>query len=197
MNTEMDFKKLWHKQEADNMPDIKILHKRADNIKRGTRIKLIFENAVLLAISALIIYVGYNIPHALPTTKIGTALMVISMLMYLFVYNRLIPVLFKTNFAISTHEYLEQLISIKRREDFLNRVIVNIYFVLLIIGVGLYFVQFVHNLLGGILMYGLTFSCLLFAWFYIQPITVKRRQKPLMETIAKLEELNRQLENGE
>lgn len=197
MKTEMDLKTLWHKQEADERPDIKGLYKKAESIKRGTRIRLIMENLMLLAISVFIIYIGANIDHALLTTKIGIAIMVIAMLTYLFVQNRMIPVLFKTNLTISTHEYLEQLISIKRREDFLNRVMINIYYVLLCIGIGLYFIQFTRNLWGSVLMYGLTFAFMLFAWFYIQPLGVKRRQKALSETIARLEEVNRQLEEGE
>jgi len=193
MKNEMDLKALWHKQEAGDRPDIAKLYKKVDNIKRATRIRIIFQNLILLTVSAVIIYVGFNIVHAKYTTRIGVCLMVIAMLTYLFVQNRMIPVLFKTNFTISTHEYLAQLISIKRREDFLNRVMVHIYFALLCVGMGLYFVQFVHSLLSGILLYGLTFAFLLLSWF-LQPRGARCRQKVLLEIIARLEEVNRQLE---
>ncbi|MGN6180943.1 MAG: hypothetical protein ACTHNW_17300 [Mucilaginibacter sp.] len=196
MKNDMDLKALWHKQKADEMPDIGKLYKKVDNIKRATRIRIIMQNVILLTVSALVIYVGANIFHALLTTKIGIALMVIAMLTYLFVQNRMIPVLFKTNFTISTHEYLAQLISIKRREDFLNRVMIHIYYALLCVGIGLYFVQFVHTLLSGILLYGLTLAFLLLSWF-LQPRGARCRQKVLLETIARLEEVNRQLEEEE
>ncbi len=194
MKTEMDLKTLWHKQEATEMPDMKQLFKKADDIKRKTLIKLILQNFLLLAVSAFIIYIGSTIPHELPTTKIGIAIMVMGMLMYLVVHNRMMPVLFKTNFAISTHEYLEQLITIKRKQDFLNRVMINIYFALLCIGMGLYLMQFIHGLWNGVLTYSVVFGWILFAGFYLRPRGVKRKQKPLIDTIAKLEELNRQLE---
>lgn len=195
MKNEMDLKALWHKQEVDSMPDIKALYKKVDGIKRATRIRILMQNLILLTVSAIVIYVGFNIVNAKYTTKIGVVLMVIAMLTYLFVQNRLIPVLFKTNFASSTHEYLEQLISIKRREDFLNRIMIHIYFALLCIGIGLYFVQFVHTILSGVLLYGLTLSFLILTWF-LQPRGAKCRQKVLIETIARLEEVNRQLEEG-
>lgn len=195
MKNEMDLKALWHKQEVDSMPDIKALYKKVDGIKRATRVRILMQNLILLTVSAIVIYVGFNIVNAKYTTKIGVVLMVIAMLTYLFVQNRLIPVLFKTNIAMSTHEYLEQLISIKRREDFLNRIMIHIYFALLCIGIGLYFVQFVHTILSGVLLYGLTLSFLILTWF-LQPRGAKCRQKVLIETIARLEEVNRQLEEG-
>lgn len=195
MKTEIDMKKLWQKQDAGEMPDIKMLYKKVDNIKRATRIRILIQNVILLTVSAIVLYVGFNIVHAKFTTKIGVVLMVVAMLTYLFVQNRLIPVLFKTNFASSTHEYLEQLISIKRREDFLNRVMIHIYFALLCIGIGLYFVQFVHTLLSGVLLYGLTLAFLILSWF-LQPRGAKCRQKILLETIARLEEVNRQLDEA-
>lgn len=195
MKNDMDLKALWRKQEAVEKPDIGKLYKKVDHIKRATRIRIIIQNLILLTVSVIVIYVGFNIVHAKYTTKIGVCLMVIAMLTYLFVQNRMIPVLFKTNFTISTHEYLEQLISIKRREDFLNRVMIHIYFALLCIGMGLYFVQFVHTLLSGILLYGLTLAFLLLCWF-LQPRGARCRQKVLLETIARLEELNRQLDEG-
>jgi hypothetical protein len=196
MKNEMDMKTLWHKQQADDMPDISKLYKKADSIKRGTRIRLIFENVMLLSVSAFIIYIGANIDHALLTTKIGVAVMVIAMLTYLFAQNRMIPVLFKTSVTISAHEYLEQLISIKRREDFLKQVMINIYYVLLSVGISLYFIQFVHSLVSGVLMYGLTLGWMCFAWFYLQRRGCRRRQKALTETIARLETLTRQLDEG-
>jgi len=195
MKNEMDLKALWHKQEVDSMPDIKALYKKVDGIKRATRVRILMQNLILLTVSAIVIYVGFNIVNAKYTTKIGVVLMVIAMLTYLFVQNRLMPVLFKTNIAMSTHEYLEQLISIKRREDFLNRIMIHIYFALLCIGIGLYFVQFVHTILSGVLLYGLTLSFLILTWF-LQPRGAKCRQKVLIETIARLEEVNRQLEEG-
>jgi hypothetical protein len=190
----MDLKTLWHKQEADDMPDVKALFKKADDVKRKTRIKLMGQNLMLLGVSAFIIYIGFNISHELLTTKIGIAVIVLGILMYLVVHNQMIPVLFKTNFDISAHEYLEQLISIKRQQDFLNRVMINIYFVFLCTGMGLYLIQFVQSFWDGVLTYGVTFSWILFAGFYLRPRGVKRKQKPLIETIAKLEELNRQLD---
>src|SRR6202012_4657374 len=105
--------------------------KKADGIKKITRTKLIRLNLMLLATVAFILYIGFNIDNEQVTTKIGVALVVIAILSYLVAYNQMIPMLFKTNMETSSQEYLNQLLRIKRKHEFLNKVMINIYFVLL------------------------------------------------------------------
>jgi hypothetical protein len=199
MKTEMDFKALWNKQDTGLAPDTKELLSKAGSIKKRARNKLIVLNLVLLATIAFMLYVGFNIDKILLTTKLGIGLVIIAMLSYLVVYNQIMPMLFKDNWDADSHEYLRELIIIKRKRDFLNKVMINIYFTLLATGMFLYMNQFtVHDsVIGKVLSYGLTFGWIGFSWFYLRPRGVKRKEKPLIETIAKLEELNRQLESGE
>ena len=140
----------------------------------------------MLGIAAFFVYLGFNIPNELVTTKIGLVVMIVGMLTYLLVHNQLLPTLFKTNPATNITEYLAQLITIKRKEDFLNKVMINIYFVLLCIGMGFYLWQFIHGMWNGILTYSLIFAWILTSWLYLRPRGVKRKQKPLLETIAHL-----------
>jgi hypothetical protein len=196
MSTEMDFKSLWNKQPASDIPDIKELFKQADKVKRKTRRTVIGLNLILLATVAFILYMGFNINNEHLTTKIGIILMAVAMISYLIVYNQLIPLLFKTDFENSSQEYLNQLIRIKRKQDFLNKVMINIYFTLLSAGLLLYMLQFVvkMSLVWGIVYFVLTFGWIAFAWFYLRPRGIRKKQKALNDVIARLEAVNGQLE---
>jgi hypothetical protein len=195
MSTEVDFKALWNKEEAKDMPNTKDLLEKAGALKRKVRNKLIGFNLLLLATAAYIICVGFNIDNELLITKIGTGLIAIAIISYLVVYDQIIPVLFKSDLGSSSHEYLEQLIHIKRKQEFLNKVMINIYFSLLSVGLFLYFQQFTPRMtIGGVILtYGLSFGWIGFAWFYLRPRGIKKKQKPLNDMIEKLEAMNKQL----
>jgi len=198
MSTEIDFKSLWNKQPAGDIPDTKELFAKADKLKRKTRNCLIKSNVVLLFVAIFVGCVGFNIDHENLTTKIGIALIITAIVFYLIAYNQTLPLLFKTNPQSSSHDYLEQLISIKRKQEFLNTVMVNIYFVLLSTGLCLYMLQFGMKLSesGAIFYYAVTFAWIAIAWFYLRPRGVKKQAKPLNELIAKLEEVNKQLDSN-
>jgi len=181
------------------MPDIKELLTKADNLKKRARHKLIGLNLVLLATTAIMIYMWFNIDNELLTTKIGLVLIVVAIVSFLAVSNQIMPILFRSDFEGSSQEYLDQLIRIKRKEDFLNKVMINIYFTLLSAGLGLYMLQFIARMstVWAVTYVVLTFGWIGFFWFYFRPRSVKKKQKPLIEMIAKLEEVNRQLGDGD
>jgi hypothetical protein len=198
MKTEMDLKKLWQKQPVDEQPDISVALRKAKNITRGWRIKLILQNLVLFGATAIIFKAGL-INHTLITTKIGAVMMILAMLSYLVVYNQIIPVLFKNNVDSSIQEYMDRLLRIKRKEDFVNKVMINVYFTLLTVGLAIFLLQFLQTakLMFDIIFCTLTFGWMGFAWFYARPHGVKRKQKPLLEMINRLEALNKQLREEE
>jgi len=198
MSTEMDFKALWNKQPIDAQPDIKQLIMKAERLKRTYRFKLILLNLVLLATIAITIYSNNTIVNEWLISKIGAALMLLAYISYLVAYNQLIPVLFKTNPEINNQEYLNQLITINKKSAFLDTVMTNIYFALLSSGLFLFLVQpFTHMaLINGIVFYAVTALCMAFAWFYLKPIGMRKRQKRFDDMIAKLEAVTGQLKEG-
>jgi Flp pilus assembly protein TadB len=195
MSTEMDFKSLWNKQSTSDMPDTKELFSKADGIKKKTRNKLIGLNLALLVTTAIMVYMWFNIDNERLTTKIGLILIVVAMVSYLAVSNQIMPLLFKSDFETSSQEYLNQLIRIKRKQDFLNKVMINIYFILLAVGLALYMLQFVArmNVVWAVTYVVLTFGWIGFAWFYMRPRGIRKKAKALNDMIEKLEEVNRQL----
>jgi hypothetical protein len=196
MSTEMDFKSLWNKEGTSDIPDTKELLEKAGNLKKITRRKLIRLNLLLLATAVFIIYIGFNIDNEKLTTKIGIALIAVAIVSYLAVYNQLMPLLFKSDMEMSSHEYLNQMIRIKRKQDFLNKVMINVYFALLSVGMFLYLLQFtIHaTVIGNVLTYGLTFGWIGFSWFYLRPRGIRKKQQPLLEMITKLKAVDEQLE---
>jgi len=196
MSAEIDLKALWNKQATSELPDSKELFEKADRLKKTTRNKLIGLNIVLLSTVVFIACVGFNIDHVKSVTITGIVLIAIAIISYLIVSNQIIPILFTSNLQTSSHEYLDQLIRIKRKQDFLNKVMINIYFVLLSAGIFLYSLQFSDRMdtRWEITYYTLTFGWIGFSWFYLRPRGVKKKQKPLNDMIAKLEAVNRQLE---
>jgi len=199
MSTEMDLKALWNKQPTEDIPDTKELFGKADAIKKQTRNKLIKLNLMLLATTAFILYIGFNIDNEQTTTKIGIVLVVAAMVSYLIAYNQLIPMLFKSDMEGSSQEYLNQLIRIKRKHEFLNKVMINIYFALLSVGMALYMLQFALRMTHAwaIFWYTVTFAWIAFSWFYLRPRGIKKKLKPLNDMIARLEAVNGQLGDSE
>jgi len=195
MKTEMDLKALWQKQPVDEQPDTKQLLNRAKKLTRVSRYKLIGVNLALLATVAVWISVLYGMHERATTTMIGAAVMSLGVFTYLVCYNQLIPILFKTNLQNSTQDYINQLLSIKRKEEFLYKVISNIYFALLTGGLALFLIQPVNkmSLYGGTAFCVITFGCMGIAWFYLRPLGEKHRRKYLHDTIEKLEKINQQL----
>jgi len=192
---EMDFKALWNKQPIDATPDIKKLVAKAEKVKRYAKRKLVIMNMLLLGTATFISYVNFHIDNEWHTTQIGIVLMIIGILLYLVVYNRMIPLLFKTNPNHSSQEYLNQLIIIKRKHAFLDTVMVNVYFAFLSAGMALYMIQFVVRMttIGGITFYVIIGGWIALAWFYLKPREAKRRQKRIGDMIARLEAVNGQL----
>jgi hypothetical protein len=199
MSDNIDLKTLWNKQDASSIPNTKELFEKADNIKKANRNKLIVMNLVLLATIGFILYVAFNIDNEHLLTKIGVGLIFLAVISYLTAYNQLIPLLFKSNLQNSSQEYLKQLITIKRKHEFLNKVMINIYFILLSAGLFLYMLQFVEkmSLVWAIIYFVLTFGWIAFAWFYMRPRGVKKKLKPLNDMIERLEAINEQLKDSD
>jgi len=195
MSTEIDLKALWNKEEAKDIPDTKELLKKAGNLRKAARIRLIIQSVVLSAIVALLLCVGLNIDHRELTTTVGLILMLAAIVSYLIATNQLLPMLFKSDIEGSSQEYLNQLIRIKRKNEFLDKVMVNIYFSLLMVGISLYMLQFAMKMstAWAVFIYAITLTCLTATWVYSRTRKIKSMLKPLNDTIKKLEAVNEQL----
>ena len=90
-------------------------------------------------------------------------------------------------------------IDIKAKQQYMQTTMLNLYFVLLSTGIGLYMYEYTQLMTAfwGIFVYGITSIWILFNWFYLRPKQIKKQQSKLDEIIGKFEMLNEQLNEKE
>lgn len=196
MSAEIDFKALWNKQGSNELPDLNQLLKKAGSLRRAARIRVIAQTVILSAVVAIMLYVGlFIINHKQATAVIGLVLMIAGVVSYLITSGELLPMLFKSNIEGSSQEYLTQLIRIKRKNEFLDKIMIHVYFGLLASGLFLYLLQIATkmSLVKTIIFYVITFAFLTAAYIYATTCEIKKTIKSLADTIKKLEAVNGQL----
>jgi len=191
----LDFKDLWKKQTI-NQPDIKDLQDRVSKFKKIALRSLWITNILLFATSAFIIFIWMYYQPQFISTKIGIVLTIMAMAVYVFVYNKLMKDYKYIDSTQTNQEYVQKLISIKKKQQFLQTKMMTFYFVLLTIGICLYMYEYASrmSILGASLAYGITLLWMLFNWFYLRPKQVKKQQEKINSLIEKFEEVNNQLE---
>ncbi|TZG00132.1 hypothetical protein FW781_09445 (plasmid) [Chryseobacterium panacisoli] len=194
MDTNIDFKNIW-KQQTSNKPNMEELLGKLKKFRNQNLRKLILANIALITTSLLIIYIWYRFQPQMMTTKIGIVLVILAMVMFLFAYNKMFMVFYKIDQTQSNNEYLQSLYVVKSRQKFMQTTILNLYFIMLSLGICFYMYEYTYRMtLGsGILTYAVTFAWIAFNWFYLRPKTIKKQQGKLNELIDKFEEINNQL----
>ena len=194
MSINIDIKKLWNKQSLE-IPETKTILKKADGFRRKSLKRLLYTNILLLLTSAFIGFIWYYYQPEMVTTKIGITVMILAMIIYLAVYNLMIPLLTKTDYAVSNSEYLNRLLKIKEKQRFLQTKMLSIYYILLTSGMVLYMYEYASRmkLQWAVLAYLLTFLWIGFTWFYLRPKTIRKQDKAINDLIERFEEINKQL----
>ncbi|MBS7256453.1 hypothetical protein [Flavobacterium branchiicola] len=194
-NDNIDFKDLWKKQSV-SQPNIEDLLVRLKQFKKAGVRSLWMTNILLFATSTFIIFIWYYYQPQFITTKIGIVLVILAMVMYVTAYNRLLGTYKDVDATQTNHDYLQKLISIRKKQQFVQSSVLNLYFILLGTGIALYMYEYAirMSVLGASLAYGITLLWMLFNWFYIRPKQIKKQQAKINSLIEKFEEVNNQLE---
>lgn len=197
MDNNIDFKDLWKKQTL-SPPSIDELFLKLNQFKKSSLRKLIISNVLLIATSAFILFIWYYYQPQLITTKIGIVLTILAMVIYLFIYNQLFPSLKTIDNKQNNNEYLQNLISIKTKQQFLQSTMLNLYFIMLSSGICLYMYEYTSRMttFWAIFAYAITLAWIGFNWFYIRPKTIKKQQNKLDELINKFESVQQQLQDA-
>jgi predicted permease len=195
-NNNIDFKNLWKKQ-AVSQPNIEDLLARLKQFKKAGLKSLWITNIILAATSAFIVFVWYYYQPQFISTKIGIVLVILAMVIYVAVYNRLLGVYKDIDTTQTNQEYLNKLILIRKKQLFIQGNILSLYFILLSIGICLYMYEYAVRMtaLWAILTYGITLLWIGFNWFYLRPKQIKKQQVKIDSLIAKFEDVNKQFEN--
>lgn len=117
------------------------------------------------------------------------------MMIYLFVHNKLLSNYKNIETTQTNQEYLQKLILIKKKQQFLQTKMISFYFIALTTAICLYMYEYAvrMSLLGMSLTYGITLSWIAFNWFYLRPKKIKKQQSKLDSLIEKFEDINNQL----
>jgi hypothetical protein len=198
MDNNIDFKNLW-KQQAVSPPNIEDLFSKLKHFKKVSLRKLIITNVLLIATSVFILFIWYCFQPEFISTKIGIILMILAMVIYLFAYNKLFGIYKTIDIDQNNSEYLQKLISLKTKQQFLQSVMMRLYFVLLVLGLGLYMYEYASRMtmFWGIIAYAVTLSWIGFSWFYLRPKEISKEQARINGLIVKFEAVNKQLNASE
>lgn len=198
MENNIDFKRLWIKHPVGS-PDTADLFLKLEQHKKTNLRKLALTNLVLIATSLFIAFIWYYYQPQFITTKIGIVLTILAMVAYLAVYNRLLPSFAKAVNDQNNRDYLQTLIKIRTKQEFLQTKMLHLYFIMLSVGLCLYMIEYASrmSMLWAIFTYALTLFWMGFNWFYIHPKTVKKQQAKLNELICRMEALTQQLQKEE
>ncbi|WP_439694684.1 hypothetical protein ACFGVS_15890 [Mucilaginibacter sp. AW1-7] len=196
MSRSIDFKALWQQQPAGNKPDINAVIKKAIDLKRKTKNKLIWANLVLMATAIFVIVIWANLSTRVFTTTAGIILIVCSIVAFVAVSSGLHMGLFKSHPEADTFTYLNELISIQKKQQFIQTKVMSLYFVFLSFGLFLYMMEFEDRM--SVLWASITFLCsfgwMAFAYFYLGRRQFKKQQAEMSGAIEKLQAINKQLE---
>ena len=198
MNPNINFNELWAKQKTGE-PDIEDLLSKMNTFKKSNLKKLIITNLLLITTSLFIILIWVYFQPQMITTKIGIIVTILAMVIFVIGYNQSFVLFRKQTNTLSTTEYLKDLLAIKAQQEFMQTTMLNLYFILLSAGIGLYMFEYTVRMTAfwGIVAYGITSIWILFNWFYLRPKQIKKQQSKLDEIIGKFEELHEQLTQNE
>jgi hypothetical protein len=193
MSNNIDIKKLWSGQTA-TQPTTEELFSKINSLKRKALKRLILTNVVLILTCAFIINIWIKYQPELVTTKIGIVLIVVAMVIFLLSYNRSLPLLKEENTGQSNTDFLKNLLEIKSKQQYLATTMLNVYFILLSVGLALYMFEYTSRMtpFWGIFSYAITFSWVILNWFHFRPKQIKKMQMPVDEMIERIKAINEQ-----
>lgn len=191
----IDFKNLWRKQTI-NQPDMQDLLARVSKFKKDALRSLWIMNVLLFATSAFIVFVWMYYQPQFISTKIGIIITILAMVIYLFKHNKLAGSYKNIDSTQSNQEYLQRLITIKKKQQFLQTKMLSLYFLLLTSGICLYMYEYAArmSLTGAALAYGITLLWMLFNWFYLRPKQIRKQEEKINNLIYAFEEINNQFD---
>ncbi|WP_343609749.1 hypothetical protein [Chryseobacterium oranimense] len=196
MATDIDFKNLWKQQTAEK-PSIEELLGKLKGFKKENIRKLVATNILLIITCIFIGLIWYYYQPQMLTTKIGIVVVIVAMVIFLTTYNQLFMNFYRLDNNLTNNEYLQNLYLLKNRQKFMQTTMLNLYFILLFVGICLYMYEYTSRmkLIYAITTYVVTFAWIAINWFYLRPKTIKKQQAKINGLIDKFEEINNQLKD--
>jgi predicted signal transduction protein with EAL and GGDEF domain len=194
MENNLGLKKIWNKQKIET-PRVEILYTKANKLKSRSYLRLILVNITLLLTITFIGFIWYYYQPELVTTKIGIILAILAMIIFVLSFNKQFSLLSKNKTEINSKEYLHQLIRLKEIQVYQQTTIINTYFIVLSLGIGLYMFEYVSKMTitWGIIIYAITILWFAINWFYLRPKIITKQNAKLNKLLVEFEKLNNQM----
>ena len=195
MSDNINFKELWAAQTYV-APNPAHLMSEIKKLKQYNLRKLLLTNVLLIVTSICIIIIWMHFQPQFLTTKIGIILIILAMVVFLFAYNKSYSLFKSDKNAQSNSDYLKDLLTMKVKQKFMETTMLNLYFIILSIGIGLYMYEYTSRMkpIWGVFTYGITFLWILFNWFYLRPVQINKQRAKLDTIISQFEMVNNQLD---
>lgn len=198
MKNNINLKKLWNEQVVPSSNQSE-LFRRIEKHKASGFKRIIFLNATLLLTILLIVFIWIYFDPQLWSTKIGIVLIILSMIIALIFSNKTIPLYkrIKEDKIQSNYNYLKNLLEIKSKESYIQTKIMNLYFAMLSIGIGLYMYAYTSMMppLWAIVAYIVVLLWIGFNWFVLRPKIIKKNTRKIDSLIQQLKKIQSQLDN--
>lgn len=190
MENKLNLKELWNTQPVPDADKSDLLKKVEKHKAAGLK-KIFLLNGLLFATIVFVVLIWIYFKPQLLTTKIGIVLSILPMIIALVFQNRMIPLYKKTDENQSNADYLENLVKIKNKESTIQTTIMNVYFILLSAGIGLYMYEYtaLMPLVWGIFSYSIVVLWFGFNWFVLRPKVIKKNRHKIDSLIGQLEKI--------
>lgn len=190
----MDLKELWNRQYVPSA-DSSVLKKKIGHFRKGRIKKLLVLNTILLLTISLIVFIWVYFEPQFVSTKIGIVLTIIPIGVVVAYNFRLLPLYKRVDERHSNFDYLNDLLVVKSKEGYLYTKIMNLYFVFLSAGIGLYMYEYIQNksLIFAIFAYSSFLLWIAFNWFFLRPRSIKRHRQKMEQLINQVEKIKLQM----
>lgn len=195
INNDINLNDLWQRRTVTT-PDIQTVLSRVKRYTTVQRNRTWQANLTLIATSVFIALVWVYFDPQYLSTKIGTTLVILAILSFVFVNTKAYLSFSKNSRVDSVQQQLRAILDWKARQKFIRTTALNTYFLALTVGLGLYMYEYTSKmeLIWGLVTYGITLIWILFNWFYIRPKQQKKQQREIDEILENLESINRQFD---
>ncbi|EKU88172.1 hypothetical protein [Bacteroides oleiciplenus] len=190
MGNDIDIRELWNKQMVPVVDQSDIFGKIESFRKKRIR-RTIILNVVLLLTILFIIFIWVHFKPQLMSTKIGIILSVLPMGMVLVFNNGLTSLYRKIDEKQSNMDYLNALLEVRSREYIMQTKLMNLYFILLSAGIGLYMYEYTLNrsLIFGVAAYSVVLLWIGFNWFFLRPRMIEKNKRKMEDLIKQIKRL--------
>ena len=194
MSNDINLKRYWRKQKFE-VPSPSEVIKKSNRYKKKAFLRLILANITLISTCVFIGFIWHYYQPKFLSTKIGIIICIIDMIIFLIYHNNLRPLLVKKRKDLSLKEQLKRLKKLKEKQYYQGTTLLNVYFLLLFIGLSLYLYEYVSkmNIILAITCYAIILFWIGINAFYFRPKTLEKNQNELKQLIKQLNEIEKQL----